>query len=155
MILIILLAGAAAAAWLIKPEPPVHKPLRNLTMAVSDEAQLVLAWPIKILSMSRDGKKVAYLGTAAGKTDNFSQIYIRSLDQPEAMAVPNAKSCSAPCFSPDGEWVVGIESLGGSGFRWSASTGYELIPGGEGWDIVDGGGFVAGSSPGGIGKPEA
>jgi hypothetical protein len=58
-------------------------------------------------------------------------------------------------FSPDGEWVVGIDNLGGSGFRWSSGTGYLPIAGGEGWDIVNGGGFVAGSSPGGIGKPEA
>ena len=56
--------------------------------------------------MSRDGNQVAYLGTQLSTAGGFSQIYLRSLDQPEAIAVPNTNSSSSPCFSPDGQWLA-------------------------------------------------
>jgi len=53
------------------------------------------------IAVSRDGTRVAYVATAAGR----SQLFLRSVDRDEPVAIAGTEDASDPFFSPDGAWV--------------------------------------------------
>lgn len=53
------------------------------------------------IAMSRDGSRLAYVATAAGR----SQLFLRSVDRDEPTAIAGTEDAADPFFSPDGEWV--------------------------------------------------
>lgn len=54
-------------------------------------------------SISPDGKHIVYAAIDAGAA--VSKLYVRRLDQIQAVALPGTEDAIAPFFSPDGEWV--------------------------------------------------
>ena len=62
-------------------------------------------------AVSPDGKTIAYVAT----TGSVRSLFLRTLDDLEAVAVPKteALSASAPFFSPDGRWIAFFAAAGG------------------------------------------
>jgi Tol biopolymer transport system component len=94
----IALASAAVAVMITaglrsQPPPPVKS-----------AARFVIEPPTRFvaMSLSPDGRTLAYAtrGTAA------NQIYLRSLDRFEAIALEGSELANGPVFSPDGKWVA-------------------------------------------------
>ena len=54
------------------------------------------------LALSPDGKRVAYVATESG----VSHLYVRRLDQFEAVPIPESEGAWFPFFSPNGDWVA-------------------------------------------------
>jgi Tol biopolymer transport system component len=52
--------------------------------------------------LSPDGRQLAFVAT---NRDGLSQLYLRSLDQLFAAALPGTAGAAAPFFSPDGQWI--------------------------------------------------
>jgi Tol biopolymer transport system component len=53
------------------------------------------------IALSRDGRTLAYVENTNGQ----AQLYVRSLDQFDARALPGTEGAFRPFFSPDGEWI--------------------------------------------------
>jgi len=53
------------------------------------------------VAVSLDGSRLVYVATAAGR----SQLFLRSVDRDEPVAIAGTEDASDPFFSPDGEWV--------------------------------------------------
>jgi len=53
------------------------------------------------VAVSLDGSKLAYVATAAGR----SQLFLRSVDRDEPAPIAGTEDASDPFFSPDGQWV--------------------------------------------------
>jgi Tol biopolymer transport system component len=62
------------------------------------------------IELSPDGRRVAFVaGTVAGTADNVTsprKIYVRSLDQWDAVPIPGTEGAQNPVFSPDGQWLA-------------------------------------------------
>jgi Tol biopolymer transport system component len=56
------------------------------------------------IALSPDGTVVAFAGRTAG--DGSSQLYIRHLDQLQAVPLPGTDDAESPFFSPDGKWIA-------------------------------------------------
>jgi serine/threonine-protein kinase len=54
------------------------------------------------VAVSSDGHHVAYI---AGPTDSGRRVFLRSLEQPNAVAVPGIGDANGVFFSPDGSWL--------------------------------------------------
>jgi serine/threonine-protein kinase len=59
-------------------------------------------WSSPALAVSPDGRTIAFVGHRNGS----QQLYLRRLDQAEAVAVPDSDGAEGPFFSPDGRWVA-------------------------------------------------
>ena len=53
------------------------------------------------IALSPDGRTLAF----TAHRDGVQQLYVRSLDRPEAEAVPDTQNADGPFFSPDGAWI--------------------------------------------------
>jgi serine/threonine protein kinase len=108
---------AAAAAWMLKPLPPVPSALTaHFTIDLPPGAQLE-GFGRSILTLSPDGRQVVY----GARLDGKSQLFLRELDRPESKAIAQTDGVPAPFFSPDGQWV---------GFRADASLKKIAVGGG-------------------------
>ena len=55
------------------------------------------------LSLSPDGQVLVFVAQKPGGT---LQLYMRRLDQLEAVPLPGTDGAHSPFFSPDGQWVA-------------------------------------------------
>ena len=55
-----------------------------------------------VLVLSPDASTLVYIGTSEGER----QLYRRSLNQLDPVAIPGTEDANEPFFSPDGEWVA-------------------------------------------------
>ncbi|MHC4427278.1 MAG: protein kinase domain-containing protein [Planctomycetota bacterium] len=93
------LAVGLIALWVTaRPEPA---PLRKLTVTIPREQSIPLGVGYQTLAISPDGKRMAFTGRGTA----WQQLYVRPLDQPEAIALPNTTGAVYPFFSPDSEWL--------------------------------------------------
>jgi len=78
------------------------------------------------LAISPDGQSLVYV--AAGASEK--QLYIRRLDELEAVPIPGTEGARGPFFSPDGQWMA---------FGKDGSTQLKRVPlsGGEPFTICD------------------
>lgn len=53
------------------------------------------------VAVSLDGSRLAYVATSSGR----SQLFLRSVDRDEAVAIPGTEDASDPFFSPDAAWI--------------------------------------------------
>jgi len=53
------------------------------------------------IAISRDGTELVFTGTK----DHVTELYIRSLDQPQARPIAGTENGISPFFSPDGKWI--------------------------------------------------
>jgi Tol biopolymer transport system component/predicted Ser/Thr protein kinase len=95
---LILAAIAGFAGWILKPTPPKAVTRTVITLPPGDR----LVGPDQpALSLSPDGKELAYAATRGGIT----QIYLRSLDSLEDRPITGTERGYDPFFSPDGQWL--------------------------------------------------
>jgi Tol biopolymer transport system component len=91
------LAGGAAI-WL-STQPAPAPPLMRFVMELPSTASLAPnAHP---LVFSSDGTCLACVAQVDGNT----QLYVRTLDQTEAMPIPGTVNAISPCFAPDDAWI--------------------------------------------------
>ena len=57
--------------------------------------------PVSSIALSPDGSRLTYVGGSS----QSSQLWVRSLDQPDAKPIPGADEARHPFFSPDGQWI--------------------------------------------------
>lgn len=97
-----------AIGWLAKPTPPpAERAISRFEFALPAGQALVHEFrhPAEI---SPDGTRIAFVGQAVqGSTPPTapSRLYVRSLDQWDATAVPGTDGATNPFFSPDGKWL--------------------------------------------------
>ena len=121
------LAAGIAIGWLVSRKSssvgsafPVHA-----SIALPAGTHLS-GWGSPLVAFSSDGKKVAFIAEKEGELQN---LYVRYLDNPEAVLVPDSQDAEGPFFSPDNQWVgfaVGVSSrsgLKGELKKYSLSTG--------------------------------
>jgi Tol biopolymer transport system component len=97
-----LIAIAFAIGFALRaPKPPQPMQAVRLRAEIGVDASMYTAFgPSAILSP--DGTRLALV--AAG-SDQKRRIYVRSLDQLQATALPGTENARNPFFSPDGQWI--------------------------------------------------
>jgi serine/threonine-protein kinase len=96
--------AVGAGMWLrLAPAPP---PVRWLNLMPADGSPVgnATSWDVAI---TPDGNRVVY-GT--GQSPDTLQLFVRSLDQPDAMPLKGLRSPVAPFPSPDSQWVGYFEA---------------------------------------------
>jgi len=78
-----------------KPAPVIH-----LSADIGADANLDMAFSSVVLSP--DGRKLAFV---ASSSDLKRRIYVRLLDQIQAISLSGTENARTPFFSPDGEWL--------------------------------------------------
>jgi eukaryotic-like serine/threonine-protein kinase len=127
------LIAVAAAVWFAKPVlKPAPTPVVQADIALPEDLQLAHSF-MPGIAISADGRTLAF---AAGSPDSEAQIsqtsayfrgglYIRRLDEPEAVPVAGADDAWQPAFSPDGSKIAYVKR--GSGFAGRFNGGIETI----------------------------
>ena len=81
-------------------------------------------WGTPIMSLSPDGRLLAFVGRTAG----VSKLFVHRLDRDQTVEVPDSTSAEGPFFSPDAQWVgfaVGVSggAMKGELKKYSLATG--------------------------------
>jgi WD40-like Beta Propeller Repeat len=88
----------AAAAWWLKPAPPVTNLVTRFRYALP-EGQTFTRVGRHVVAISPDGSKIAYVAN--------KQLYLRAMDQFEARPIRGTNEDPVdPVFSPDSQWVA-------------------------------------------------
>jgi len=104
-----LLAGVAALAavvtfgatrWLDAPGAVPRARATHVSVAIPDGVE-VGATHLLPIALSRDGTRLAFVGSRDGK----NRIFVRTLGEPETRALDGTEGGDGPFFSPDGQWV--------------------------------------------------
>jgi serine/threonine-protein kinase len=66
------------------------------------EGVRLAGWSSPGVAISPDERTIAFVG----HRDGHQQLYLRRLDQPEAVVVPDSDGAEGPFFSPDSRWVA-------------------------------------------------
>lgn len=135
----LVLIAVAAAAWFAKPVPkPAPTPVVQADIALPEDLQLAHSF-MPGIAMSAGGRTLAF---AAGSPDSESRIsppsayfrgglYIRRLDEPEAVPVAGADDAWQPAFSPDGSRIAYVKRSGGFVGRFNGRVETIAITGGR------------------------
>jgi hypothetical protein len=98
----VLIGAVVAAAVLVKLKPTPTVAVTRFVITLPAGQQLTL--PRQAIDISRDGTRIVYV--AEGR------VYLRSLSEVEARAIPGAEPAVGPVFSPDGQsvafWADGV-----------------------------------------------
>ncbi len=102
-----ILAMTATATWFAKPKPKDTSQVIRLTAMIPDEQEFTTqakigAARMPLTAISPDGTTLAYLAT----TDSKTQIYVRHMNQQEAVAMTYTADADSPIFSSDGRWIA-------------------------------------------------
>ena len=102
--LTILIAGLVL--WNLGPTAPTSstpavQPAVSLVVALPANEQLTNLSRSPAVALSPDGTRLAYTATRAG----IAQLYLHSMDEPEAEPVAGTENARSPFFSPDGQWL--------------------------------------------------
>ena len=82
------------AAWSIKPSPP--KPVHRFVM-VLPEGDRFSSTGRHLVALSPSGAHLAYVANG--------QLYLRAMDEMEAVPIRGTETGRGPFFSPDGQWI--------------------------------------------------
>ena len=96
VVISVLIGAAIAAAVLVKLQPAPTVAVTRFAITLPPGQQLTL--PRQAIDISRDGTRIVY--AAEGR------LYIRSMSEVEARAIPGADPGISPVFSPDGQSLV-------------------------------------------------
>ena len=102
----LLLAGAVVALGLLlvrfRERPAgTNYGVTRLTVSLPPKQELAVDTTAAV-ALSPDGKRLAYVANESG----VSHLYVRRLDQFEAVAIPDSEGATFPFFSPNGDWVA-------------------------------------------------
>ncbi len=97
------LAGLAAVMWIWLARAPAREtsPPVNLSVLVPAKVSLANADMRSALTLSLDGRTIAF----AGVTETGTAIFLRPLDRFDAVKVEGTDDGTAPFFSADGQWI--------------------------------------------------
>jgi serine/threonine-protein kinase len=103
-----LLPLVAIGAWMLKPEEtPVSVPTLRYEIPLP-EGERLASYYRHAVAITPDGRTLAFVSGTTSSPKSFpdtTSIYLRSLDQRQAKAVPGTENGLQPFFSPDGEWL--------------------------------------------------
>jgi serine/threonine-protein kinase len=109
------------APW--RADAPVDRPLVRLDVDLGADVSLPAPdQPGSSVAISPDGTRLAYVSGTP------TRLFIRRLDQPNAVELPGTQGATAPFFSPDGQWV-GFGA--GRGISKIATEGGSIVPLGD------------------------
>jgi serine/threonine-protein kinase len=98
------LAIAAAIRWVpAAPDAPVRSPLR-LSIELSPTASIVPDLLGPSVVVSPDGTIAAFRGVL--QKGEKPRIFVRRLDQTDAVPLAGTDNAAEPFFSPDGQWIA-------------------------------------------------
>jgi serine/threonine protein kinase/Tol biopolymer transport system component len=99
----------------------VSRPVARFSIALLADASFGqnVAEP---LAITPDGQRIVFNAGVKGANVAARQLYVRSLDQLNASAIPGTEGVGSAFVSPDGEWV-GFYSGGADGLRKIRVTG--------------------------------
>ena len=135
----IVVTALAGALWLNnRAAAPVLAPPGSsgqiaFTMRLPDKVALDESFERSSVTLSPDGRRIAFGGNGPDRT---SAIYVRQLDQTDAVKIAGSEGASGPFFSPDGKWI---------GFTAYPKLKKVPVGGGVPVDIVDVPGGVRGA----------
>jgi eukaryotic-like serine/threonine-protein kinase len=81
------------------PAPPARSAERAVIPLARDQLLSTGTYP---LNVSRDGKRLVYVGNDSGK----AQLFVRALSDTSAQLLAGTEDASTPVFSPDGDWIA-------------------------------------------------
>jgi len=121
-----LMAGMAAGRMMVRgtKSPGDDRPI--LLSQILPEGTRLNGWASPVVALSSDGRALAFVADAE---DGIARLYVRRLDSPDPVLVPNSETAEGPFFSPDYRWVgfaVGVSSASGRGgelLKYSLETG--------------------------------
>jgi serine/threonine protein kinase/dipeptidyl aminopeptidase/acylaminoacyl peptidase len=93
------LALGGGAAWYLKPSLPRPPSPAHVVVVLPPGDQLVRTNPP--VEISSDGAQMAYAATRNG----VQQLFMRSMDDPEAKPIPGTDGAYNPFSSPDSQWI--------------------------------------------------
>ena len=91
---------AGAAIWSMTGSIRLPQPISRTLIGIPATDRLI-AEIQPGLAISPDGSRIVYTALRDGKT----QLFVRSLDQFDAMPIRGTEGAAGPFLSPDGEWV--------------------------------------------------
>ena len=100
------IVAAVATVWFGRREAPPAAPLTRLELMLPPNLEQYLAG--RTMTLSPDGSQLAFIGTFSGMRD----IYIRRLDQFEAIPLRGTEGVSTLFYSPDGSSIGFVTSSG-------------------------------------------
>ena len=97
------LALAAAVGWWLALRPrTAPAPAPALRFAVSlPAAEQIPFDDMPVMDLSRDGTRIVFVADRDGRR----QLYLRTWDQVDVVAVAGTDGATSPFFSPDGQWI--------------------------------------------------
>jgi serine/threonine-protein kinase len=104
----VLLPLVAVGAWILKPEEtPVSVSTLRYEIPLP-EGERLASYYRHAVAITTDGRTLAFVSGTTPRPWAFpdtTSIYLRSLDQRLARAVPGTENGLQPFFSPDGKWL--------------------------------------------------
>ena len=94
-----LAVSIAISPWAPWQSPPALVSPHRLSAELGTD--VVISGTAAHLALSPDGSVLAFLGEKNGS----EQLYVRKLDQLQAVPLPGTVGASQPFFSPDGQWI--------------------------------------------------
>ena len=98
-LLLVALAGAAAAVYLRPASPRQPRPVTRSSIPLTGQTALTIRGFARDMALTPDGASLVYVGNHA------TQLFVRRLDSVAPVAIANGQSISFPFVSPDGQWV--------------------------------------------------
>jgi serine/threonine-protein kinase len=98
----ILFAIAISALYWRGNQPEPHPVMQASLLLPEPLAGVFSANPGSPIALSRDGSRLVFVGSPAGKS---TQLYLHQLDQQTSTPIPGTENAVQPFFSPDGESI--------------------------------------------------
>jgi eukaryotic-like serine/threonine-protein kinase len=98
----VLLAIAALWIWITSRPAPAGEVTRVNVAFPADQAPVPGLNTHPVVALSPDGRRLAYVGGAPDK----ARLFLREMDQFDALPLPGTAGAHGPFFSPDGDWVA-------------------------------------------------
>ena len=104
-----MIAAAVLATWFAKPsDAPRDLPVFNVRLGLQPAEKLRqsvfdIEYPLArpAMALSDDGQLLAFTAGAGARPD----LYLRRLDETEAVMIPGTNGAVGPFFSPDSQWI--------------------------------------------------
>lgn len=94
----------AALIWKLKPVPKPSSPkVSRISIDLGTDSPLHFSGG-RVIKFSPDGSTIGFIALDEDLTDTC--IYVRRLDQLDAIPIPGAAPADQFCFSPDGNWIA-------------------------------------------------
>jgi serine/threonine-protein kinase len=97
-------ASAALALWAPWRRSAPAAPLVRTSIELGSDASLAVNQTGPAIALSPDGTLLGFVGN--GATGEPSKIYLRRLDQLQALPLSGTEGAQSLFFSPDGEWIA-------------------------------------------------